>query len=425
MHEILTRYIPLCGIVVSTLWGGTTFAEERLVMPFSCQSSGGKVVLNPAPPQSYRIFGDPEHQRFTTCSPNRPALCRNWMVHRFELDCNGARVSWLTVVDAFTKLGPGRASVSNGRLHLRMGPWWNGGSPAPCDMRPPFAYGPYAYARRSYGWPCPRPSLSAQETVVDMPAGFAPFLGPFARLISIPEATNPAAISEGAASQRQAAGRNPSAERVASDVADGTPPPSAAAPSAKTAPMDVAGNPPKAGRNIFGGGSTASLPKKRVAPLPRGSAPTADLSLDRVPMTSVETHSLLSRQLEFALAIALLLALLFASARRLGPIGAEVAAGRPDAAQPSFTPESVVPRSPTPGRVPDAEWLPSNRNEALQVLGASSETAHDILKKTVRTLRQTWHPDLARREEERRVRGLRLKQINVAWDIICGKQASA
>jgi preprotein translocase subunit Sec63 len=75
--------------------------------------------------------------------------------------------------------------------------------------------------------------------------------------------------------------------------------------------------------------------------------------------------------------------------------------------------------------VPDAEWLPSNRNEALQVLGASSETAHDILKKTVRTLRQTWHPDLARREEERRVRGLRLKQINVAWDIICGKQASA
>jgi hypothetical protein len=67
MHEILTRYIPLCGIVVSTFWGGTTFAEERLVMPFSCQSSGGKVVLNPAPPQSYRIFGDPEHQRFTTC----------------------------------------------------------------------------------------------------------------------------------------------------------------------------------------------------------------------------------------------------------------------------------------------------------------------------------------------------------------------
>jgi preprotein translocase subunit Sec63 len=59
------------------------------------------------------------------------------------------------------------------------------------------------------------------------------------------------------------------------------------------------------------------------------------------------------------------------------------------------------------------------------VLGASSETAQDILKKMVRTLRQNWHPDLARREEERRVRGLRLKQINVAWDIICGKRASA
>jgi len=425
MHEFLTRYIFFCGIVASMLWAGTTFAEERLVMPFSCQSSGGRVVLNPAPPQSYRIFGAPEHQRFTSCSPNRPELCRDWMVHRFDLDCNGARVSWLTVVDAFTKMGPGRASVSNGRLHLRMRPWWNGGSPAPCDMRPPFAYGPWGYGRLAHGWPCPRPSLSAREPVVDMPAGFAPFFGPFARF-TVPEATDPAAISAGAASQHPVAGRNPPAEHFASDVMDGSAPPAAAPPSAKTAPRDVAGSPSKAGKNIVGGDSTASLPKERVASLPRSSAPTANLSLDQTPMTSGGTDSVSSRLLGFALAIVLLLAFLFASARRVEPMNAEVATGQPGAAQPSFTSEPVAPRSPMPRPVPtDAEWLPSNRSEALQVLGASSETAQDILKKMVRTLRQTWHPDLARREEERRVRGLRLKQINVAWDIICGKRASA
>jgi DnaJ-class molecular chaperone len=59
------------------------------------------------------------------------------------------------------------------------------------------------------------------------------------------------------------------------------------------------------------------------------------------------------------------------------------------------------------------------------VLGASPETTEHMLKKIVKNLRQNWHPDLAGREEERRTRGLKLKQINVAWDIICGKRASA
>ena len=48
-----------------------------------------------------------------------------------------------------------------------------------------------------------------------------------------------------------------------------------------------------------------------------------------------------------------------------------------------------------------------------------------MLKKIVKNLRQNWHPDLVSQEEERRIRGLKLKQINVAWDIICGKRASA
>jgi len=92
-----------------------------------------------------------------------------------------------------------------------------------------------------------------------------------------------------------------------------------------------------------------------------------------------------------------------------------------------FTPNPFRPQPSAP-IAPSAEVserLPSTRKEALQVLGASPETGEEMLKKIVKTLRQNWHPDRATLEEERLMRERRLKQINVAWDIIRGKQASA
>ena len=88
------------------------------------------------------------------------------------------------------------------------------------------------------------------------------------------------------------------------------------------------------------------------------------------------------------------------------------------------------PRRPRPSvsgvrTTEDSGWLPSTRKEALQVLGASPEDGEEMLKKIVKTLRQTWHPDRTNREEERLIRERKLKQINVAWDIIRGKRASA
>ena len=59
------------------------------------------------------------------------------------------------------------------------------------------------------------------------------------------------------------------------------------------------------------------------------------------------------------------------------------------------------------------------------MLGESPEDGEEMLKKIVKTLRQTWHPDRTNREEERLIRERKLKQINVAWDIIRGKRASA
>jgi DnaJ-class molecular chaperone len=54
----------------------------------------------------------------------------------------------------------------------------------------------------------------------------------------------------------------------------------------------------------------------------------------------------------------------------------------------------------------------------LQVLGASADAGPSVLKKIVEGLRQSWHPDLARSDEDRGYREQRMAQINVAWDII-------
>jgi hypothetical protein len=69
--------------------------------------------------------------------------------------------------------------------------------------------------------------------------------------------------------------------------------------------------------------------------------------------------------------------------------------------------------------------MPATDAEALEVLGASPDASLPVIKKIVDGLRQSWHPDLARSEDDRRVREQRLQQINVAWDILSGRQQAA
>ena len=73
------------------------------------------------------------------------------------------------------------------------------------------------------------------------------------------------------------------------------------------------------------------------------------------------------------------------------------------------------------------ERMPSTKDEALALLGmgVASESNLGSLKKIIDGLRMNWHPDLAQDEADRRVRELRLKQINAAWDILGGKAAGA
>lgn len=66
--------------------------------------------------------------------------------------------------------------------------------------------------------------------------------------------------------------------------------------------------------------------------------------------------------------------------------------------------------------------IPTTREEALLVVGASADAAIEVIKKIVDGLRQSWHPDLAKNDGDRLYRERRMQQINVAWDIIVAHQ---
>jgi hypothetical protein len=93
--------------------------------------------------------------------------------------------------------------------------------------------------------------------------------------------------------------------------------------------------------------------------------------------------------------------------------GAQRIIGIADAARTSFSAH------------PAALEVITTRLEAYAFLGVNASASETALKKAVNALRQCWHPDLATDEEDRRLREIRIKQINMAWDLISRKQMSA
>lgn len=66
--------------------------------------------------------------------------------------------------------------------------------------------------------------------------------------------------------------------------------------------------------------------------------------------------------------------------------------------------------------------------DAYKVLGLNADAPPPAAKKLVDALRMSWHPDLASDDSERAYREERMKQINVAWDMVkaeMGQRAAA
>jgi len=477
------RGAALVALMICLLPAGAR-ADELLVMPYACTMIGGRMLLSPGPEVGHRIIGQREQRRFTACSPANPGLCRHWTVHRFDLDCDGSRVPWVSVVAAAGETQR-RAWLVDGRLQLRMGPQWGLAPDDPCAQEPGFDdVFPDRRRRRHCA-----DRLALAPPVVEMPMGFAPMLGidgifvkaapgistappPLPPVVAAPPPAKSASVEP--PQQPPASpplwGPETTREPLAKEAPAKSPPPAQVAvqapPKAVPAapPAPAASDPPPA-TNL--GPRKATIVESKPAPkvaeappapakeaLPQGPPPSKTTAEPEDKAVTLNLLSILRTTttgafVAFAgLALGLLTA--FALARRrervhlagLGPrdiasVSLEGKRAKPPARL-GYARGRVPPNAAASamGRVPGAsvgapkDWgdrMPRTKAEAFQVLGigVTPSANESAIKKIVDGLRMSWHPDLAKDEADRVLRELRSKQINAAWELLHGQRAEA
>jgi len=168
------RAARLLGFLAA-LMGATAplpaLADELLVMPYTCTMSGGRPVLSPSRDQGHAVVGLREQRTFRSCSPANPGMCRQWTVHRFDLECDGARVPWVAVARAAGAHKNVRSWIRNGRLELEMPASWTLATDDICAREQPLRH---RWRLRRY---CAERLDRYGPPVVTMPAGFAPMFG--------------------------------------------------------------------------------------------------------------------------------------------------------------------------------------------------------------------------------------------------------
>jgi hypothetical protein len=485
---------------------GAAHAAEQMHMPFDCAFDGVRVRLRPSEDRSYAVLGRHEHQILTACSPTEPERCGSWLVHRFDFDCDGARVAWLDAAVAAAHFADWDAWIEDGRFSMRMNPSWGVARERPMFPRRRWMgrrhlpqEGSFAGDADGYGAP----------SVVTAPPGFAPAAGiPLtfsgAGMDGIAETEDelaPAPAADAAPAVQPApeampalperAPRKPAQQAIApatrvaaahetalteagKDASEGTKandakgPDGAAPPATSGAVTPTIINGPRSATAEPPVPTPSAPPAKDGSPATEtGAAPaattmaraaetngSAGMSADVEPSASVETAALPSAEdpepaaapmrLGAVAAAALLLAILAAFAfwwskrwrAPAPPANRDIAnvsldggtQGKPlaiDRAPVAAGPQ--VPNAQSGGAEPALGDLPvpATYAEALNVLGASPDASIAAIKKIVDGLRQSWHPDLARSEADRIYRERRLRQINVAWDLVEQRRTAA
>ncbi|RTL70302.1 MAG: hypothetical protein EKK41_12865 [Hyphomicrobiales bacterium] len=460
---------------------GTARAQELIFMPYRCAVYDGRPVLTPtAEDQGHRIVSTREQRTITTCSPVDPGLCRQWSLHRFEIDCGGVPVAWTSVLAAAY---PDRVRADGGQLQIRMPPRWTMAPDDPCART--YAYeGGWRPGR--YDRYCADRRALAPPPYVTMPVGFAPLLGMNAVFVAArtaglrpapagnagpdPMARAPApgpgpeALPAPPAPPKKTVATAPpvketpkAAEPAPKPVpalppvaADPTPPQEQAPPQANAAPAPGAPGTVVVPKIINREGAGNTPPARVETPPPK--APVAPSTPITVETTAVAPAGF-GPQPKAASGLALLLA------KPEAPLALAVAAlcsvallagfaawrlrRRPDFVGPERDISNIsfggdrrgdvvvsqwrAPARATPPPLPPdiglGDRMPESRDDALRVLGMGvmPGATGAALKKIIDGLRQAWHPDLAQDENDRLLRELRMKQINAAWDILSPK----
>ncbi|MBO0742130.1 MAG: hypothetical protein J2P51_11970 [Hyphomicrobiaceae bacterium] len=463
------RRTPTCGFlgIFLSICATAACAEEMLVMPFRCSMIANRPVLTPSPDEGYRILGQREQRIFTACSPVHPDTCKQWTVHRFDLECAGARVSWASVAVAADGPRNPRAWIEDGQVRVRMGPWWNMPAGDPCART-----GLYEdrWQARQLARYCAERRSSLPPAIVDMPAGFAPMLGTggFFVATGAPRGGGPPQVASGVPPAHAVPSHPPPAPREATkevakrqaappDQTSKIPPPAlAAAPAIPTpagtpdhptiinrpeqpqeAPQPPKELPPNAEEGAAKFGAPALKQAAEQLPSGRAREDTATGTSQSIEVNLISTAGTPVAVLAGLAMIAALTAATFAWLRKYDRAYRAGAAAREFASVPLTPAQNALTISADgePGVGPSSAavqsgstflrgptWTPRNRDEALTVLGmgVTPDATPVVIKKIVDGLRLNWHPDHAKDDADRQVREIRLKQINAAWDILNG-----
>ncbi|MDX2202568.1 MAG: hypothetical protein NW223_07450 [Hyphomicrobiaceae bacterium] len=159
-------------LALGALGHGPAMAQELVVMPYRCTVYDGRPVLTPSEDQGYRVLGPREQRALTTCSQADPGLCRQWALHRFDMDCGGVPVSWANVVaSAYAD----RVREDGGQLQIRMPPRWAMAPDDPCARGNAYEGG--GWRRGRFDRYCDDRRAMSPPSYVNLPAGFAPMFG--------------------------------------------------------------------------------------------------------------------------------------------------------------------------------------------------------------------------------------------------------
>lgn len=425
--------LTIAALVV--LGGSFTAQSEELILPFACAVEQGQPRLYPSQETNYKVIGQRDEQPFSSCGGSSHGRCETMMLHRFNVDCDGVRMSWARVALAARSqgvvmpsnlpIGFAPVSVLAGRFVLpsltRHAPQVR--SVAAQDLSPDsvidrtsssntFEEQPWTTVVRADGI-LPVASSGAGRVGAMMitlllfllaASMFAagrwriPNLSQ-ANLLSVLPSVLPSVLHEFVA---RAAARTTSGfhslrrnfidgydawQRAQSDDDDG---------GARQAVLMIQ--------------ARLAQTELLVAVLPDGLLlrDVLQSEIDRVRERAIEADKHARRRAPEKSA-----ALFRAMMRELDRIG-RIAES---AAQMADTETYEPPRANS-----DA---PRTAFEAYRILGLNSEAPQAVAKKLVDALRMSWHPDYARDESDRLLREDRMKQINAAWDMIKDRRAAA
>ncbi len=452
-------------------------ARERLVMPFDCAVEGGEVRLSPAAEKSYRIVGGRDEQTVTTCTPAATAGCTTVMVHKFAISCSGAAVAWMRIAGAIGSADANRAWIENGRLNLVMP--GRGVPEAAAACLEGQTNGASGLARRVVlGGDClPWRRRAALEHLV-LPPGFAP-LGELGARLMVGAAADEAVMKLGGidafALEPQLTQVSMSDAEIAIAKAD---PEALLEPSARRETFETALEPDLAnddwitvvhsGPDIETTASAQQTARTWAWLLVVASAAIVGLLLAMRAAPKIRagraaratSRALAKSELSLAnasVAVSALLQQTETAARALkgaGPLRDVLqgelkqvrarlinldrlsANGEADAEKSALQFRALVRELERTRRIVDsaAASLPGSRktaalprtpSEAYEVLGVNAEVSAGVLKKIVDALRMSWHPDHARDADDRALREDRIRQINIAWDLISANREAA